>query len=135
MIALACIALGLAATATAGLIVFALQASRAKDGQLAARDLLDKTREELRTVRGELDAETAAHAVTRDLLKKEQDLRASVESQRNDAWRQAREDTVKIIEASGIADAVSLGNRILQAPLPGAKRSESGPDALIDPEL
>jgi hypothetical protein len=141
VIALACIALGIAAVATAGLIAFAWRADSRASALLATSKLLDAEAEQHRATRGELNAEIAAHVVTRADLAKEKTLRASVEVQRNQAWRYARENAVKIIEDSGIADAVSLGNRILSAPLPGSvpdtvpvvPRSEDGPDALEKP--
>lgn len=143
MIALACIALGLAAASVAGLIAFAWRADSRASDLLATRKLLDVEHEHHRTTRGELNAEIAAHVVTRGELAKEKTLRASVEAQRNQAWRYARENAVAIIEASGIADAVSLGNRILSAPLPGSvpdavpivPLSESGDAALEKPEV
>lgn len=84
----------------------------------------------------------SAREVAEARLKIEQDLRASAESQRNDAWKEAREHAVEIIRTSGIADAVTLGNRILSAPLPvlrgvpplpKARLSDSGDTALEKP--
>lgn len=106
---------------------------RSKDDQLVLMMTLDKEREEKRNLENDLNAETAAHAVTEDLRKKERDLRASAESQRNDAWKEARAHAVEVINASGIADAVSLGNRILSAPLPGTRLSETPDGALEKP--
>lgn len=112
---------------------------RSKDEQLAARELLDQEREELRRVRGELHTETAAHAVTRDELRKEKDLRATAESQRNEAHLKEREHVVTIIKSANIADAAHLVARILAAPLgvpeavPAASRSEDPRDGLLDP--
>lgn len=114
----------------------------AKDEQLAARDLLDKEREEKRAIEGELATEAAAHAVTRDELAKEKNLRASTESERNDAYRKERENVVAIIEQANLADAAGIVARILAAPLPGVvqavpegRATAPGPDRLIDPEL
>lgn len=141
MITLACIALGIAALSVPGLIAFAWSANRRASDLIATSTLLrDEVIDHAKT-RGELNAEIAAHVVTRDELAKEKQLCASVEAQRNEAWRYARENAVKIIEASGIADAVSLGNRILSAPLPGSMpdavpvvpRSEDGDAALEKP--
>ncbi len=119
--------------AIAAIVTLALKLAGAKDDQIAAMDLLDKEREQHRVTRGELEVETAAHAATRDELRKEKQLRTDVEAQRNQCVREDRENTVKLIENSGIADAVHLGNRILSAPLPGTKLSESGDAALEKP--
>lgn len=111
--------------------------------QIAMRDLLDAERKQLSIARGELDTETAAHAATSDELRKEKDLRASAESERNQAHLKEREHVVEIIQKSNIADAAGLVSRILSAPLvsglppqvPAPKRSEDPRDGLLDPGL
>lgn len=107
---------------------------------LAARDLLDGEREELRKVRGELNVETAAHAETRRLLAKEKDLRAVAESQRNQAFQEARDYLVAKLKKSKIADVERFIADLLATPLPGlpeavpaSRATTPGPDALIDP--
>lgn len=128
-------AIGAGSTLTLiGLVAFlAYKLVRSKDEQLAARDLLDKEREEKNHAVNDLAVETAAHAETRRLLAAEKDLRAVAESQRNQAWKESREEAVRIIESSGVADAAHLGNRILSMPLPGARLSETGDSALERP--
>jgi hypothetical protein len=125
-------------------IVLAFKLVAAAREQIAARDLLDQEREQHAKTRGELVMETAAHAVTRDELRKEKDLRASAESQRNGAYLEEREHVVTIVKTSNIADAAGLVSHLLSAPLAnglpplpaaGAARSSSDPDALIDPGL
>jgi hypothetical protein len=54
------------------------------------RDRLDEEMKLGAQYRSERDIEVAAHAVTKDLLDKEQHLRAATEAQRNDAMRRAR---------------------------------------------
>lgn len=122
-------------------VVMAFKLVASSREQLAARDLLDQEREQHRKTRGELDTEAAAHAVTRDELRKEKDLRASAESQRNQAHIEERNHVVQIIQKSNIADAAHLVSRILAAPLsgvvsaqlPATKRSEDDRDGLVDP--
>jgi hypothetical protein len=104
-----------------------------KDQQLAARDMLDSAHEQLRGVEGDLKAETAAHAATTDELRKEKLLRASAEAERNEADRRARDQLVEEINASGIGDAIALGNRLLSRPLPGARLSETPGNDLEKP--
>jgi hypothetical protein len=60
-----------------------------KEGK-ALRDLYDEQLKLAAEYRHERDVEVAAHAVTRDLLEKEQHLRAVVETQRNEVQRRAR---------------------------------------------
>jgi hypothetical protein len=118
-----------------------------KDGRelIAARDMLDKEREETRKVRGELAVETAAHAVTSDELRKEKILRAGAEAQRNEAYRTARDHFVERIKKAKVADANHLIADLLSMPLPGVlvsgvpkavpegRATAPGPDSLIDP--
>lgn len=120
-----------------------------RDGRelIAAHDMLDKEREETRAVRNELALEIAAHAVTEDSLRKEKDLRASAESQRNDAYRMARDQIVERLKKAKVADANHLIADLLSMPLPGVlvsgvpqavpqgRATAPGPDSLIDPDL
>lgn len=99
---------------------------RSKDEQLAARDMLDKERERADAAEGDLKAESAAHVVTRDELRKEKYARAEAEAQRNAAHMEERNNVVAIIEKSNLADAALLVSRILAAPLPGASDARSG---------
>jgi hypothetical protein len=119
--------------ATAAVVTFALLGRKDAATIRQLGDLLNAERDQHRVTHGELDLETAAHAVTRALLAKEKDLRASAESERNQCVREDRENTIKLIESSGVADALHLGNRILSQPLPGARLSESGSSALEKP--
>jgi hypothetical protein len=120
--------------ALVGVVVWLVYKSfAAKDGELAASKAFEKERDEHRATRGELQVEEAAHTATRDLLKKEQDLRAEAEAQRNDAERRVRDEIVEHILASDIDGAVALGNRILSAPLPGVRLSETPDGALEKP--
>lgn len=131
------------AGALIAVIVLAFKLVAAAREQIAARDLYDGEREQHRKTRGELDIETASHAVTRDELRKEKDLRASAESQRNAAYLEEREHVVEIVKTANIASASGLVARLLAAPLangvppqvPGARRSEDPRDGLIDPDL
>jgi hypothetical protein len=54
------------------------------------RDRLDEEMKLGAQYRSERDVEVAAHAVTKDLLEKEQHLRAVVEMERNESMRKAR---------------------------------------------
>lgn len=125
---------GISTLTLVGVVVWLVYKSfAAKDAELVANKALEKEREEHRSTRGELAVEEAAHTTTRDLLRKEQDLRADVEAQRNDAERRVRDHIIEQIASSGIADAVALGNRILSAPLPGVRLSETADGALEKP--
>lgn len=104
-----------------------------KDAQIKIDDTLDKEREETRVVRGQLALEEAAHDATRKELAEEKDLRARAEAERNEAWRQAREDAVQRIEALDPAAAAALGNHILSAPLPGVRLSDTADGHLERP--
>jgi hypothetical protein len=106
---------------------------RSKDEQILAVKRIEQLDSSLSEVRGELNTETAAHAATSDELRKEKLLRASAEAQRNDAERRVRDHVVEFISKSGIADAAALGNRILSAPLPGARLSETPGNDLEKP--
>jgi hypothetical protein len=107
--------LGLAVAVT----VFAFRYAAVIREQIACRDMLDQEREELRTVRGQLALEEAAHEATQKQLRAERNLRAAVESQRNDAERRCRDYYAEQIRNSGVADAISLVDRLLSMPLPG----------------
>lgn len=119
--------------ALVAVIVLALKLAAAKDDQIATLDLLDDERTRARQLEEDLRLEIGAHEVTQGELDKERYLRAEAEASRNECVRRDRENTVKLIEGSGIADAVSIGNRILSAPLPGARLSETGDTALEKP--
>lgn len=125
---------GVSTLALVGVVVWLVYKSlAAKDSEISLAKQLDKEREEHRSTRGELAVEEAAHTVTRDLLTREQALRADVEAQRNQAWRDCRDHIVEQIASSGIGDAVALGNRILSSPMPGVRLSEAGDSALEKP--
>lgn len=125
---------GVSTLALVGVVVWLVyKAFAAKDAEIAVNKAFEKEREEHRETRGELQVEEAAHTATRDLLRKEQGLRAEVEAQRNDAERRVRDHIVDQIASSGIADAVALGNRILSAPLSGVRLSETVDGALEKP--
>ncbi len=98
-------------------VVLAFKYAGAVREQLAARDLLDTEREELRKTRGELDVETATHAVTAKRLDEERELRIAVEAQRNDAYRRARDFYAAKLKASNVADAVRLVDELLALPV------------------
>jgi hypothetical protein len=133
--------LGLLAVSTGGLVTFAVLNHRAKNEQLAARDMLDSEREQHRVARGECNLETAAHAVTRDELRKEKNLRASAESQRNQAYQEGADHVVKRIKTANIADANRLLAGLLADPLAGfvpqavpeGRSTAPGPDRLENP--
>jgi hypothetical protein len=128
----------------AAIVVMAFKLAAASREQLAVRDLLDEEREQHRKTRGELEVETAAHGVTKKQLKAEKQLRASVESERNHAYQQARNDVVERIKKSKVADAQHILADLLALPLPGFVPSgETVPagdpnrtdDDLIKPDL
>jgi hypothetical protein len=105
--------------------------------QLGARDLLDKEREELRHVRGDLDTETAAHAVDTKRLVIADNLRFVAEAQRNEALRRVTEllrqhmRTATDDEIRALTDeAFSSPLSVVPSPVP---RSQDGDDALLDP--
>ena len=106
---------------------------RSKDDQILAIKRIDQLDEQLMHTQNDLNTETAAHAATSDELRKEKLLRASAEAERNEAWRQARDHIVEQINQSGIADAANLGNRILSAPLPGTRLSDTPGNDLEKP--
>lgn len=114
-------------------VVLAFKYVGAVKEQLAARDMLDKEREQKQVALGELATEAAAHAVTQKRLLAEQDLRASVESQRNDAYRRARDYYAARLKASGVADAIRIVDDLLSAPLPGVVREEEATVPAGDP--
>lgn len=125
--------LGFAALTTGTIATLAIMLSRSKDTTIAAIDMRDKERERANHAEADLALESAAHAETRRLLAAEKDLRSQAEAQRNEAWRHAREDAARIIEQSGIADAAHLGNRILSAPLPGVRLSDTPGNEILEP--
>jgi hypothetical protein len=125
--------LGLLAIALGGLITFALLERKNNREILAVRDLYETLDEQFDALEVDRNGLVVELAATRDLLKKERDLRASAESERNQCVREDRENTIKLIETSGIADAVALGNRILSAPMPGVRLSETRDGALEKP--
>lgn len=129
--------IGLLAVAIGGLITFAVLNHRAKNEQLAARDMLDKEREQHRVTAGELTAEIAAHETTRKSLAAEQKLRATVEVQRNDAYRQARDYYVERLKGAGVADAIRIIDDLLSAPLPSGMSKEvpAGDPATTEDDL
>lgn len=100
-------------------VILAFRYADAVREQIAIRDELDKEREETRTVRGQLALEEASHEATQKRLQAEQDLRAAVEAQRNDAERRCRDYYAEQIRKAGVADALFLVDRILSLPLPG----------------
>lgn len=111
--------------ALVAIVIMSFRLDSARREQLAARDMLDKERERADAAEGDLKAESAAHAVTRDELRKEKYARAEAESQRNAAHMEERNNVVAIIEKSNLADAALLVSRILAAPLPGARADNS----------
>lgn len=113
---------------------------RAKDDVLAARDRIEKLDERADRAESDLELENAAHAETRRLLAAEKDVRAQVESQRNQAFITARNDLVERIRKANVADAQVLIRDLLAAPLPGlpqtvpeGRATAPDPDALLDP--
>jgi hypothetical protein len=108
-------------------IVLAFKLVASAREQIALRDLLDSEREQHRATRGELDTETAAHQATAKALAVEKQLRTSVEVQRNDAYRRARDFYVERLKASSVADAVRLVDDLLSLPLPGIVPVEEVP--------
>jgi hypothetical protein len=118
VIALACIALGLAVASTAGLIAFAWRADRRSSDLLAARDIIDAERRRADATTSERDIEIAAHAVTSKQLADERELRAAIEAERNDAYRIARDYYAARIESANVADAARIVSDLLALPLP-----------------
>lgn len=112
-------------------LVYKLVAS--KDAQLTLDKELNEEKGKRRTVESSLDLETAAHTETRRELAEEKDLRAAAEAQRNQAWREAREDAVNRIALLDPAAAAAYGNRILSAPLPGVRLSDTADGRLEKP--
>jgi hypothetical protein len=100
-------------------LVLVFKLVKAKDEQLACRDLLDQEREQHRKTRGELATEVAGHATTQKRLDAEQKLRVEVEAQRNEAFRVARDFYAEKLMNSGVADAIKLVDSVLSGPLPG----------------
>lgn len=136
-------ALGGGSTVLLAIAFITLTFLNRKDGRelLAARDIIEKAHEETSKVRGELALETTAHGVTRDELRKEKDLRASVESERNQAFTEGVHHVVEKLKKSGIADVQRFTADLLATPLPGfvpaevpqGRATAPGPDSLIDP--
>jgi hypothetical protein len=118
VIALACIALGLAVASTAGLIAFAWRADKRATAFIDARDLFQNERWRADAMTSERDIEVAAHAVTAKQLKDERDLRAAIEAERNDAYRIARDYYAARIESANVADASRIVSELLALPLP-----------------
>lgn len=133
--------LGLLAVATGGLVTFAVLNHRAMRDMVAAMDMLDKEREQHRITNGELVLEVSAHAVTRDELRKEKDLRAIAESQRNQAYQEGVSHVVERIKKAKVADAQHVIAGLLAEPLPGfvprevpeGRSTAPGPDRLENP--
>jgi hypothetical protein len=119
VIALAVALAALATLSTGAAIAFALLGRRDNRELLVAKDMIDQERAELRTVRGDLTTEVAAHAATVKKLEAEKKLRESVEVERNEAARLAREQVAEHIRNAGVADAIHLVDSIYALPLPG----------------
>lgn len=95
--------------------------------------------------RSERDLEVTAHAVTRDLLRQEQTLRAIAEAQRNEAMRKSRELLAKHMRDATDDEIRETVRDLFETPLsvvprpPGdgvrreatPPRSEAGTDALL----
>lgn len=106
--------------------------SEVKEGK-TCRDRLEEMDDLADRYHSERDVEVAAHAVTSAELAETKLRLASAEADRNEAWRLARDQIAEQILSSGIGDAVALGNRILSAPMPGVRLSETADGRLEKP--
>jgi hypothetical protein len=73
----------------------------------------------------------------RESLRRERDLRAAVEAERNEAYRKARDYYAARIKASSVADAVRLVDELLSMPIPGGVSEDlpAGDPARTDDDL
>jgi hypothetical protein len=125
-----------AVAALAGALIWCVyKLVRSKDDQILAIKRIEQLDTQLEHTRGDLNVETAAHVATSEELRKEKLLRASAEAERNEAIRRDREQIVEHLNSVGIADAAAIGNRILSAPLPGTRLSDTPGNDLEKPDL
>jgi hypothetical protein len=104
------------------------------------RDRLDEEMKLAAQYRSERDVEVVAHAVTKDLLDKEQHLRAATEAQRNDAMRRARAYLAQSLANASegdidaaIVDLFSSPLGVVRPQVPAASRPAPGSDDLEVP--
>jgi hypothetical protein len=104
-----------------------------------ARDQLDAKDIVIATVTDERNRAVVAHRVADDQLSIERNLRAIAEAQRNEAQKRVRAELTKHLRTATDDDIRALTAELFASPLgllpkpEVPKRSESGPDALLDP--
>jgi hypothetical protein len=139
MIALAFALAGLAALAMGGCITTAVWYRSSQREIANARDQLDAKDIVIATVTDERNRAVVAHRVADDQLSIERNLRAIAEAQRNEAQKRVRAELTKHLRTATDDDIRALTAELFASPLgllpkpEVPKRSESGPDALLDP--
>lgn len=144
MTALAIAAIGLALVATGGLITMAVWYRGANEQIGNLRDTMTANDAVSDAYQYERDNAVAELAQSKEKLAKAETLRAIAEAQRNDAqgrlrvvlrehMEDASDDEIRELVSSVFASALSVVPHVPD--VPQARRSESGPDALIDPGL
>jgi hypothetical protein len=106
------------------------------------RDRLEKLDDEHEEMRRDRDGLVVELAASREETKRERDLKAVAESQRNQAFAEARTNLVERIKRTNVADAQLIIRDLLAAPLLGDSdgvphvvpaAGEAATDGLIDP--
>lgn len=106
---------------------------KAQRETMAVRDLYENLDEMADKFEAERDEKSKALDVTSAELSETKQRLVSAESQRDDAWRLAREEIAKHIMESDLAGAADIGNAILRTPLPGVRLSDTADGALEKP--
>lgn len=103
----------------AAIVTLAFKLLRAKNDQIAAIELLRSKEQAYDELERDRDGMRVERDTAREALRKERDLRAAVESERNDAYRRARDYYADRIKNAGIGDAIRLVDDLFRMPLPG----------------
>lgn len=147
MIALAVALTALCAASTAGLITFGVWYRSSQRELGNARDRLDALGIVIDTVTDERNVASAGRKIAEDQLAQERHLRVIAETQRNTAQERVRDLLRTHIAKATNEEIQELTNEAFTTPLALApraprsagvppqmpRRSEAGPDALIDP--
>lgn len=138
MIAL-CVTLALLSTTlTAFVITMGVWLHSANADRLNAADLIDGQRKLVAEYKSKYETEFAAHTVTSIGLDNERQLRGVAEAQRNAAQAKARAYLARSLEGATeddinavLADLFAVHLSVV--PPAGTRRSDTGPDRLVDP--
>lgn len=120
--------------ATGTVVTFAVLSRRDKSDLVAAHDLLSGERSKTRELQHMLTVEQAAHAVTAEQFKTEQNLRSIAEAQRNEAQRKVRAQIQTFLPMASDAEIQEITNEVFASPLSLAPRAPERVPKLPDPD-